>query len=421
MLIFSFLISVSALAFEVNFGGSKEEEKVEQAVTTQVIYITLPTNSDSFNGEYETAIVTMAPQIPVITETPVATGIGTNTRPIGTEAGTDGRYEDTQSPTTGEATKPGDVAYGEIVGSDSVSGGYTYGYSLIIPDAVEVKAGAVKINYDPKIFSIEYMGWYLGSEPDVSGTNYDQENAVFAYADPTYIKGEIFYVSLVANYEIPYGYTHISFDVSLKDANQNDIKIINPDMSVYVGCSYHDMGAIISENALAHHATCNSFAEYYYSCYNCGYINTNDTFIDYDGGLTDHSVSKDWISDEESHWHGCEYCNDMNTDVAKHTFGKWLVVKEATKDEDGIRECSCTVCGYTKAENIKYKKPSSGSSSDDDSDEEETVKATTAVATTEKGSSTVTIGCGSSISLSALVILPTLAGGALLLKRRKED
>ena len=47
-----------------------------------------------------------------------------------------------------------------------------------------------------------------------------------------------------------------------------------------------------------------------------------------------------------------------------------------------------------------------------------TVAATTAAATTaaaEEG------GCGSSLAISALVMVPTLAGGALLLKRRKED
>ena len=47
-----------------------------------------------------------------------------------------------------------------------------------------------------------------------------------------------------------------------------------------------------------------------------------------------------------------------------------------------------------------------------------TVAATTAAATTaaaEEG------GCGSTLAISALVMVPTLAGGALLLKRRKED
>ena len=52
-----------------------------------------------------------------------------------------------------------------------------------------------------------------------------------------------------------------------------------------------------------------------------------------------------------------------------------------------------------------------------------TVAATTAAATTAAATTAAAEegGCGSSLAISALVMVPTLAGGALLLKRRKED
>ena len=50
-----------------------------------------------------------------------------------------------------------------------------------------------------------------------------------------------------------------------------------------------------------------------------------------------------------------------------------------------------------------------------------TAKATTAAATTVAETEAEAKGCKGSIAISALVLLPTLAGGALLAKRRKED
>ena len=83
----------------------------------------------------------------------------------------------------------------------------------------------------------------------------------------------------------------------------------------------------------------------------------------------------------------------------------------------GIRECSCTVCGYTKAENFKYVS-SSGSNSDDTDTE---VTETEAVTTTAADNNiTVNIGgCGASVTLGALAVLPVLTGAVLI--KKKED
>ena len=54
--------------------------------------------------------------------------------------------------------------------------------------------------------------------------------------------------------------------------------------------------------------------------------------------------------------------------------------------------------------------------------EEATTEATTeAVETTTAAEDAEKSGCGASVAVSALIILPTLAGGALLAKKRKED
>ena len=108
--------------------------------------------------------------------------------------------------------------------------------------------------------------------------------------------------------------------------------------------------------------------------------------------------------------------------MGKHSFGKWLIVKEATKEETGIRECSCTVCGFTKSEPVKYRPATSaGNAGDaDETEAPETTAATTTAATTAAGINITVNGCGASVSLGAIAVLPVLAFGAMLVKK-KED
>lgn len=82
----------------------------------------------------------------------------------------------------------------------------------------------------------------------------------------------------------------------------------------------------------------------------------------------EHSYGAEWEKDASQHWHECE-CGDK-TDVAEHTF-QWVVDKEATETETGLKHEECTVCGYAKA---GVTIPADGSDVDDeteDSDEDD--------------------------------------------------
>ena len=52
----------------------------------------------------------------------------------------------------------------------------------------------------------------------------------------------------------------------------------------------------------------------------------------------------------------CLTCDDVYTDkeveAKGHTYGDWVVVKNATEDEEGIKERFCSVCGFTEEEII---------------------------------------------------------------------
>ena len=427
MLIFSLMISMSALALEVTFEVSEETDNGGYDYATAIA--TAPIRTLNGNGSWNDSegVTYTAVYVP---STPNATGAvpEATVEPADTESWNEPVTGAPDTPVTqmpiwtgndeggkdDGATKP-NVPTFTLEGETKLYRGSSFGYSVYVNDPVAVKAGAISISFDPEIFSIESMSWYFSSDPVLASVNDEQKNGVFAYADPTHIQGEIFYFTLYVHEDISYGETSIAVDLILKDENQNDIDTGELELFTYVGCNNHYFDTAIYEGALAKPATCNSYAEYYHTCQNCWML-SDDTFIDYDSGFADHSIRDVWHADEETHWHGCDNCHDMDTDMDKHSFGKWQIVKEATKDEMGIRECSCTVCGYTKAENFKHV-ASSGSDSDDTDTE---VTETEAVTTTAADNITVNIGgCGSSVTLGAIAVLPVLTGAVLI--KKKED
>ena len=67
----------------------------------------------------------------------------------------------------------------------------------------------------------------------------------------------------------------------------------------------------------------------------------------------EHSFSKEWTSDETSHWHAatCEHTEEVS-DKAEHTFGEWKTPLEPTEEADGKKERTCTVCSYKEEQSI---------------------------------------------------------------------
>lgn len=61
---------------------------------------------------------------------------------------------------------------------------------------------------------------------------------------------------------------------------------------------------------------------------------------------TGHNYEEEWLSNDTKHWHECKNCGSMG-DEAEHTW-KWIIDKEATDTEKGLKHEQCTVCGYKK-------------------------------------------------------------------------
>ena len=104
-----------------------------------------------------------------------------------------------------------------------------------------------------------------------------------------------------------------------------------------------DCGAIIEK--VAHSggaATCNAKKK----CEVCG-----EPYGELD--TSNHTALSDWKFDETHHWKVCAGCNTTGIDNAAHTYGGWIIDKEATATETGSRHKVCTICNYeTQTETI---------------------------------------------------------------------
>ena len=58
-----------------------------------------------------------------------------------------------------------------------------------------------------------------------------------------------------------------------------------------------------------------------------------------------------WEYDQTTHWQYCSVGNE-NTTPKSHTFGDWVVTKQASIGAEGEKERTCTVCGYKETATI---------------------------------------------------------------------
>ena len=86
------------------------------------------------------------------------------------------------------------------------------------------------------------------------------------------------------------------------------------------------------------------------SCSVCGYTATEAI----EKLAHTHKFATDWTKDETYHWYAstCGHTTEVSG-KAKHTFGDWTVIKEATEEAEGKQERKCTVCPYTATEAIE--------------------------------------------------------------------
>ena len=102
-----------------------------------------------------------------------------------------------------------------------------------------------------------------------------------------------------------------------------------------IGALNHNFVDYVSDN----NATCTSDGTKTAKCTRC---DATDTIADA-GSMLAHNVGE-WITDANGHHRHCADC-DQDVDAGEHTY-EWVITKEATAEENGLREEICSVCGY---------------------------------------------------------------------------
>lgn len=69
-----------------------------------------------------------------------------------------------------------------------------------------------------------------------------------------------------------------------------------------------------------------------------------------------HKFSDTWSGDSEKHWHESTCGHDLKSDEEVHKMGEWIVTKEATDNESGLKERICQECEYKVIEQIEQLK-----------------------------------------------------------------
>ena len=75
-------------------------------------------------------------------------------------------------------------------------------------------------------------------------------------------------------------------------------------------------------------------------------INLEDTVV----AKGEHIYGEKYACDKQNHWKACE-CGHT-TEKEAHSFGDWVVTKEAGKNQKGLKEKTCETCGYKITEEI---------------------------------------------------------------------
>ena len=67
---------------------------------------------------------------------------------------------------------------------------------------------------------------------------------------------------------------------------------------------------------------------------------------------SNHTDLSGWIFDEIDHWKDCADCKAVGIDNAAHTFDEWIIDKEPTATEAGLKHRTCSVCHYKETATI---------------------------------------------------------------------
>ncbi len=103
-------------------------------------------------------------------------------------------------------------------------------------------------------------------------------------------------------------------------------------------------------------ATCTEIGKVTYVCAYCGDFYTEEIpAIGHDYKVDESAIVEPTCTQVGKETYVCQNCGDFYTveiPMVEHSWGKWVTIKEATEDEAGLQERTCSVCGATQTREI---------------------------------------------------------------------
>lgn len=234
---------------------------------------------------------------------------------------------------------------------------------------VLVGSGGISFLYDKNVLEIVSGEWTID---EAIIEDFNNKDAVFAYADSKTISGNIFTITFkVKDDASMFTKTDVDFSLYLYDENNELVSCDTESGEVSIICTHVDSEEW-SHNEESHWKVCTVCNEKTnegnhtmdigvvtkaptttdtgiktFTCTVCGYTETetipNTAHV--------HAFGTRWFKDAENHWNACD-CGEKGN-VAVHTWDDGTITKFATDTESGAIEYKCTVCGYTKTVTIQ--------------------------------------------------------------------
>ena len=111
----------------------------------------------------------------------------------------------------------------------------------------------------------------------------------------------------------------------------------------------------VDESAIVE-PTCTQVGKETYVCQNCGDFYTVEIpAIGHDYKVDESAIVEPTCTQVGKETYVCQNCGDFYTveiPMVEHSWGKWVTIKEATEDEAGLQERTCSVCGATQTREI---------------------------------------------------------------------
>lgn len=124
----------------------------------------------------------------------------------------------------------------------------------------------------------------------------------------------------------------------------------------------------------------------------------------------------------------CAKCGETKPEeipALGHKFGEWTVVKEATETEKGLQERVCSVCGKKETEEIPVIEPEKDNGGSKDNGGKGNTTTTTqppkTTTPTKGGSIPKTGDAGVSLAVAGVIAAMSVAGVAIIMKKRNDD